>query len=201
MLTEAISTQQNPEDVVITLALRTPLCKYKKGALKDTPLDALVFKTLEQVRERSHIDPALVGDVCLGNVRDGKSSYYCRAALLAAGFPNTTCASHASRFCSSGLTATQHIANEIITGTIDVGMCCQHSTNNGPGINITGIAVGAESLSEGNERLSRPFTEELREASKEVKDTELPMGNTSENVARDFGVTRQMQVCHLDSSD
>lgn len=57
-----------------------------------------------------------------------------------------------------------------------------------------GIAVGAESLSEGNERLSRPFTEELRESSQEVKDTELPMGNTSENVARDFGVSRQMQV-------
>lgn len=60
---------------------------------------------------------------------------------------------------------------------------------------ITGIAIGAESLSEGNERLSRPFTEDLREASQEVKDTELPMGNTSENVARDFGISRQMQVC------
>jgi acetyl-CoA acetyltransferase len=59
-----------------------------------------------------------------------------------------------------------------------------------------GIAVGAESLSEGNERLSRPFTEELRAASQEVKDAEVPMGNTSENVARDFGVSRQMQVTH-----
>ena len=116
-----VSTQKNPDDVVITLALRTPLCKYKKGALKDTPLDALVFKTLEQVRQRCNIDPSLVGDICLGNVREGKSGYYCRAALLAAGFPKSTCASHASRFCSSGLTATQHIANEIISGTIDVG--------------------------------------------------------------------------------
>jgi len=115
--------RQDPNDIVITLALRTPLCKYKTGSLRDTPLDALVFKTLEQVRKRCNLDPSLVGDVCLGNVRDGKAGYYCRAALLAAGFPNTTCASHASRFCSSGLTATQHIANEIITGTIDVGGC------------------------------------------------------------------------------
>ena len=57
-----------------------------------------------------------------------------------------------------------------------------------------GIAVGAESLSEGNERLSRPFAAELREASNEVLDTEIPMGNTSENVARGFGISRHMQV-------
>ena len=126
LMVEQHRTQKNPDDVVITLALRTPLCKYKKGALKDTPLDTLVFKTLEQVRQRSNIDPSLVGDICLGNVRDGKSAYYCRAALLAAGFPNTTCASHAARFCSSGLTATQHIANEILTGTIDVGTSLRH---------------------------------------------------------------------------
>lgn len=48
---------------MITLALRTPLCKYKKGALKDTPLDALVFKTLQQVRQRCNLDPSLVGDM------------------------------------------------------------------------------------------------------------------------------------------
>ncbi len=162
---------------MITLALRTPLCKYKKGGLRDTPLDALVFKTLEQVRLRSNLDPALVGDICLGNVRDGRASYYCRVALLGAGFPNTTCGSHASRFCSSGLTAAQHIANEIITGTIEVG-----------------IAVGAESLSEGNERLTRPFDEEIRAASDEAKDCEVNMGVTSENVANDFNISRQMQV-------
>lgn len=169
---------------MITLALRTPLCKYKQGGLRDTPLDALVFKTLEQVRQKSNIDPGLVGDICLGNVRDGKAAYYCRAALLAAAFPNTTCASHAARFCSSGLTATQHIANEILTGTIDVG-----------------IAVGAESLSEGNERLNRPFHEEIRAASEEAQDSELPMGITSENVASDFGISRRMQVSPLPSND
>ena len=122
MVTVNSSKQKNPDDVVITLAVRTPLCKYRKGGLRDTPLDALVFKILEQVREKSALDPALVNDICLGNVRDGNSAYHCRAALLAAGFPNTTCASHAARFCSSGLTATQHIANEILSGTIDIGL-------------------------------------------------------------------------------
>ena len=63
---------------------------------------------------------------------------------------------------------------------------------------VPGIAVGAESLSEGNERLNRPFNDEIRAASEEAKDCEVPMGHTSENVARDFGVSRQMQV---ESSD
>jgi hypothetical protein len=60
---------------VITLAIRTPLAKAKKGGFKDTPLDALVFKILQQVVRRANIDPQLVEDVCLGNVRkNGKLS-------------------------------------------------------------------------------------------------------------------------------
>ena len=39
-----------------------------------------------------------------------------------------------------------------------------------------GIAVGAESLSEGNERLKRPFVDEVMEASDDVKDCMIPMG-------------------------
>lgn len=63
------SSQKNPDDVVITLAIRTPMCKAGRGGLKDTTLDGLVFKLLEQVRIKSNIDPVLVQDVCLGNVR------------------------------------------------------------------------------------------------------------------------------------
>ena len=63
------STQKNADDVVITLALRTPLGKAIKGGLKDTTLDGLLFKLLEQVRLKSNFDPRLVGDICLGNVR------------------------------------------------------------------------------------------------------------------------------------
>jgi acetyl-CoA acetyltransferase len=63
------SLQKNPDDVVITLAIRTPLTKGKKGGLKDTPLDGMVFKLLQQVIRKANIDPQLVEDVCLGNVR------------------------------------------------------------------------------------------------------------------------------------
>lgn len=64
-----LSTQKNPDDIVITLAIRTPLCKAKKGGLKDTPLDGMLVKILEQVIRKSNIDPQMVEDICLGNVR------------------------------------------------------------------------------------------------------------------------------------
>ena len=35
---------QNPDDVVITLAIRSPLCKARKGAFKDTRYASAVFR-------------------------------------------------------------------------------------------------------------------------------------------------------------
>jgi acetyl-CoA acyltransferase 1 len=63
------STSKNADDIVITLAIRTPLTKARKGGFKDTSLEYLVYALLKEVRERSNIDPALVEDICLGNVR------------------------------------------------------------------------------------------------------------------------------------
>lgn len=62
------STQKNSDDIVITLAIRTPLCKAKKGGLKDTPLDGMLFRILQQVIQKSNINPHMVEDICLGNV-------------------------------------------------------------------------------------------------------------------------------------
>lgn len=54
--------------MVITLALRTPLAKAFKGGMKDTPMDYVIYSLLKDVLSRSKIDPALIEDVCLGNV-------------------------------------------------------------------------------------------------------------------------------------
>lgn len=64
----ATSTQKNPDDVVITLSLRTPLTKARKGGFKDTELDYMVYALLKETLAQSKIDPALIEDVCLGNV-------------------------------------------------------------------------------------------------------------------------------------
>lgn len=115
--------QQSPDDVVVTMALRTPLTKAGRGGLKDTGLDQVVYLLLEQVVKRMQLhglDPQSVEDICLGNVSSAKAAYYIRAASLAAGFPNTTGASSVNRFCSSGLKAVEDIANSIRSGDIEV---------------------------------------------------------------------------------
>jgi acetyl-CoA acyltransferase 1 len=63
------STQKNADDIVITLAIRTPLAKGGKGGFKDTDLDYMIYALMKKVIEKSRIDPALVEDICLGNVR------------------------------------------------------------------------------------------------------------------------------------
>jgi acetyl-CoA acyltransferase 1 len=114
-----------------------------------------------------------VEDVCVGNVLAIGQAYIARSAVLAAGFPVTTAASVTNRFCSSGLLAVQNIANQIIAGSIDVG-----------------IAVGAESMSttpdDGAPTMSAQITEHPI-ASQNAQ----PMGQTSENVAGQFNVTRE----------
>ncbi|OJD34376.1 acetyl-c-acyltransferase [Diplodia corticola] len=168
-------TQKNPDDVVITLAIRTPLTKGKKGGLKDTPLEGIMLKILEQVVAKSKLDPALVEDICVGNVSDAKAAYYIRAAMLAAGFPNTTAGSSVNRFCSSGLKAVQDIANAISAGNIEVG-----------------VGMGVESMTMGGDRLERPFWGEVLK-NQEASDCMQPMGQTSENVGKDFNISREEQ--------
>ncbi|KAM7217007.1 3-ketoacyl-coa thiolase [Rhypophila decipiens] len=167
-------TSKNADDIVITLAIRTPLAKGKKGGFRDTTVEYLAYAILKEVKERANIDPALVEDICMGNVSDGKSAYKLRAAALAAGFPNTAGAYSVNRFCSSGLKATADIANAISQGNIEVG-----------------IAMGVESMTIGGDALEKPFDELVTSQSQEATDCMMPMGWTSENVAKDFSISRQ----------
>lgn len=165
---------RNPDDIVITLALRTPLTKARKGGLKDTPIDELLISLLTSVREKAALDPALVEDVCVGNVLAPGSAYIARSAVLAAGFPASTAASVCNRFCSSGLLAIQNIANQIQAGSIDVG-----------------IAVGGESMSTcPDDGAPQNMSEKIMKHQLACQNAQ-PMGQTSENVAGDFGVSRK----------
>ncbi|AEO58397.1 3-ketoacyl-CoA thiolase [Thermothelomyces thermophilus ATCC 42464] len=167
-------TSKNADDVVITLAIRTPLTKARKGGFKDTSLEYMIYALLKEVKERSKLDPSLVEDICLGNVSDGKAAYKLRAAALAAGFPNTTSCSSLNRFCSSGLKAVADIAHAISSGSIEIG-----------------VAVGAEQMTVGGDALEKPFDEKVTCHSQEAVDSMQPMGWTSENVSRDFNITRE----------
>ncbi|KAJ6013906.1 hypothetical protein N7540_008497 [Penicillium herquei] len=163
---------KNPDDVVITYLARTPLTKARKGGLKDTTVDNLLISLLTSVRENSKIDPNLVEDVSVGNCLAQGAAYMARSAVLAAGFPVTTAASVSNRFCSSGLLAIQNIANQIIAGSIEVG-----------------IAVGAESMSTNADGGAPEMAERIKNHPVASQNYQ-PMGQTSENVAQQFGISR-----------
>lgn len=120
----------SPDDVVITLAVRSPLCKARKGGFKDTRSDELLAEMFRAAIARSGIDPALIEDVCVGNVLSPGSMFEARAAALAAGIPETTPVQVINRFCASGLMAVTTISNQIRAGQIEIG-----------------LAVGSESMS------------------------------------------------------
>jgi acetyl-CoA acyltransferase 1 len=53
------------------------------------------------------------------------------------------------------------------------------------------VAIGAEQMTIGGDALQKPFDEEVTKHSQEAVDAMQPMGWTSENVSRDFGVSRE----------
>jgi acetyl-CoA acyltransferase 1 len=85
----------------------------------------------------------------------------------------TAAASTANRFCSSGLLAIQNIANQIIAGSIDVG-----------------VAVGAESMST-NPDNGPPEMSDKTTSHPLAAQNKQPMGQTSENVAGQFNISRE----------
>jgi acetyl-CoA acyltransferase 1 len=116
-------TSKNPDDIVVTAALRTPFTKGGKGGFKDTAASDLLVGALQGLISRSGIDPKLVEDIAVGSVLPpGGGATEFRAAALVAGFPESTAVRSLNRQCSSGLQAVTDIANAIRAGQIDVGV-------------------------------------------------------------------------------
>ncbi|KAF8642007.1 hypothetical protein AX16_009729 [Volvariella volvacea WC 439] len=167
--------EKRSDDVVITTAIRSPLCKAKKGGFKDARTDELLLEIFKHTITRSGVNPNAVGDICVGTVLTPDAPYHARAAALAAGFPESVPVQIVNRFCSSGLMAVTTIANQIRSGQIEVG-----------------LAVGVESMSE-NPDNGGPTQSELISVNPAACDCKNRMGWTSENVAADFNITREEQ--------
>ncbi|KAK0488441.1 Thiolase, N-terminal domain-containing protein [Armillaria novae-zelandiae] len=169
--------QKNADDVVIVCALRSAITKSRKGGFKDTRPEEILSSVLKAVYTRANLDPKLIEDIAVGNVlppSGGASA--ARMAALHAGIPHTTSINTVNRQCSSGLSAVNQIANEIRTGQIDIGI--------GAGMESMTFGYGPGALTEYSEVVL---------SNAEAADCTIPMGVTSENVARDFGVTRKRQ--------
>ncbi|KAI0259368.1 acetyl-CoA acetyl transferase [Gloeopeniophorella convolvens] len=169
---------KNDDDVVIVSAVRSAMTKSKKGGFKDTRPEEILSGILRAVYSKVNLDPALIGDISVGNVlppSGGASA--ARMAALHAGIPVSTSIATVNRQCSSGLTAVNQIAAQIATGQIDIG-----------------IGAGVESMTFGYGPTSQPdgWSETVL-SNQDAEDCLLPMGITSENVAKDYGITRSQQ--------
>jgi acetyl-CoA acyltransferase 1 len=164
---------KNADDVVVTMAIRSPLCKAKKGGFRDMRSDELLTEMFRQAIKHSGINPEIIDDICVGTVLAKGPTYEARSAALAAGIPESVPIQTINRFCSSGLVAVTTIANEIRAGQIDVG-----------------LAVGVESMSWNPDVGPEAASDEIKACGPAV-DSLQPMGWTGENVAREFNISRE----------
>ena len=107
-------------DAVVVSAVRTPVGKAPKGALRTTRPDELAAVTIaEALRRVPGIEPAEVDDVILGcampEAEQGMN--VARIASLRAGIPVESAAVTVNRFCSSGLQAIAFAAERIMCGS------------------------------------------------------------------------------------
>jgi len=164
-------------EAVFVTAVRTPVGRAHKGALKDTrpdDLGALVLK--EALACTPGLEPARIDDVLMGNAHpEGEAGYnLARIALQLAGFPESVAGATVNRFCASGLQTMVGGAHAVTSGMCEVvfagGSDC-----------TSRVPMGGHTMS---------VNKALLKSNPGAYHT---MGQTAEAVARTFGVTREQQ--------
>ncbi len=179
-------------DVVIVAAARTAIGAFN-GTLGTVPAHELGKTVIQAVLERSGVAPAEVSEVILGQIlAAGQGQNPARQASVNAGVPNEVPAYGVNMLCGSGLKA--------------VAMGVQSIAN---GDSTVVLAGGQESMS------MAPHVAHLRGGVKmgglEFADTMLKdgltdafygyhMGNTAENIAQKWQITREEQDAFAASS-
>mmetsp|Transcript_11934 Transcript_11934/g.16173 ORF Transcript_11934/g.16173 Transcript_11934/m.16173 type:complete len:421 (-) Transcript_11934:44-1306(-) len=172
------STHTSDDDIVICSAVRTAICKAKRGMFKDTAPDVILSAVMKASVEKAKVNPNAFGDIVIGNCLLQQGPIYMRQAQALAGIPMEVPLYGVNRQCSSGLQAVATVANAIRAGQYEVGM-----------------AGGVESMSLADMKTSvRPDLMSPAALSHPVSRACLmPMGVTSENVAKKYGISRNTQ--------
>ena len=172
---------KQPTDVVILSSLRTPVTRAVKGGFRDAHDHELLSHVLRAtLAANPNLDPAKIDDVAVGVVlAELGGSKAARMAQLHAGFSELTGLHTVNRACSSGLQAITNIGNSIAVGQINVG-----------------VGAGMESMTKnyGSKAIPINLWDSLRNSEIDnARDCIMPMGLTSENVAKRYGVNREDQ--------
>lgn len=163
-------------DVAILSAVRTPIGRAPRGVFRNTRPDDMAALAAREALARSEVDPTAIEDVVLGcaHPEAEQGLNVARQVGMLAGLPDTVPAMTINRFCSSGLQSTAIVADRIAAGGIDAGLA-------GGLESMSLVPMGGVKIA-----LNPAVVEHFPEA-------HIPMGNTAENVARKFGVSREDQ--------
>jgi len=183
-----------PEAVIVS-AVRTPIGRAHKGALKDVRADDLAAIAVKAAVERvPNLDRSLIEDVILGCAfPEGEQGMnVARLVGALAGLPETAGGVTVNRFCASSLQAVNMAAQNIMLGMGDVFVA-------GGIENMSRVPMGGFNPSM-NPRLIKQ-SEEDADVDMPYPPSELeygyfsyiPMGITAENLAREYHISREEQ--------
>jgi 3-oxoadipyl-CoA thiolase len=180
-----------PEAVIVS-AVRTPVGRYA-GGLSSVRPDDLGAVALREVLARSGIDAASIEDVYMGcaNQAGEDNRNVSRMSLLLAGLPYTVPGATINRLCGSGLDAVNTAVKSILSGE-------GHAY----------LAGGVESMSRAPLVQAKP-EKAFQNGNQTIYDSTLgwrfvnprmremygvdAMGETAENLAEEYGVSREAQ--------
>jgi len=164
-------------DAYIVSSVRTPVGKAEKGTLAHYRPEDLGAEAVTGALGRvDGLEPEMVDDVLMGCAFPEGPQGMNVGRLIAqkAGLPDHVPGATVNRFCSSGLQTIAQASQRIVTGTADVI-----------------VAGGAESMSQ--VPMSGFFFQPDPELTEEKVGTYVSMGITAENVADEYGVSREDQ--------
>jgi 3-oxoadipyl-CoA thiolase len=180
-------------DTYIVDALRTPMGAYR-GALSGVRPDDLAAHVVAAVVDRNGVDPERVTDVYFGaaNQAGEDNRDVARMAALLAGLPSSIPGATVNRLCASGLEAINQAARAIMLGEGDIYLAGGvESMSRAPWVvpkPESGLPRGERTMYDTTLgwRLVNPRMEELGVSTES-------MGETGENVAERYGISRSEQ--------
>jgi acetyl-CoA C-acetyltransferase len=174
------------DDVVILSGVRTPIGKFQ-GSLSDFSATQLGAMVVKEAMQRANLEPRLVDECIMGNVvAAGLGQNPARQAALGAGIPPEVGAMTINKVCGSGLKAVALAAQAIQTGNSEIVVAGgMESMTNAPYL----LPQARKGFRLGN---AQAIDSMIQDGLWDVYNN-YHMGNTGENVAEKYGITREEQ--------